>query len=271
MTPRIDPSWTDDDLERELAALGREIDFPPTPDLVTPVRAALVAPRRRWDSASLLRRPIRRGFVLAVVGLIAAAGIVAGAFYGIGGLRIAFVDRLPSVPPPTIGSGPLGSTLALGDLTDLAKAGDRAPFEILLPRASAYATADAVYFGSGLAGGQVSLVFGPATGRPAAGESGVSVLVTEFSGALEGRLAQKSVGPGTTVEVLTVNGGVGFWIEGEPHVIVYRDPTGNYVHESMRLVRNSLAWEQAGTVIRIEGDLSREEALALAGTFVPAR
>ena len=82
-----------------------------------------------------------------------------------------------------------------------------------------------------------------------------------------GPAAQKSVGPGTTVEVLTVNGGLGFWIEGAPHVIVYQDPNDQFIHETIRLVHNSLAWEQAGTVLRIEGQVTRTQALAIAATF----
>ena len=116
----------------------------------------------------------------------------------------------------------------------------------------------------------MSLVYAPGEGRPPATDSGVSVLITEFPGAMEEALAQKSVGPGTTVEILTVNGGLGFWIEGRPHVITYRDPTGNRVPDFIRLVHNSLAWEQDGTVLRIEGDTTREEGLAIAASFVLA-
>jgi hypothetical protein len=274
MTPETRPNGTDGELEleRELAALGRSIAYPPTPDLVTPVRAAIATPRPAsagW--AGVARRPLRRSLVLALAALIAAAGIVAGAIYGIGGLRIVFVDRLPSVPPPATAPGPLGASLGLGGPTDLAKAKTIVTFTVSVPSSSAFATPDVVYFGSVLAGGQVSLVYGPGPGRPPPAASGVSVLVTEFGGAMEDKLAQKSVGPGTTVEVLAVNGGLGFWIEGQPHVLVYRDPTGFYAPATMRLVGNALAWEQDGTVIRIEGNLTRDEALALAATFVPAR
>jgi hypothetical protein len=271
MTPEDRRVDSELELERELAALGRQIDYPATPDLVSPVRAGIDArlPGGAWWNRLRLRAA-RRSAVLALAALLAAAGIVAGMIYGLGGLRIEFVDTLPSVPPRATAAGPLGVNLGLGDQVDLRDGVSKATFTVLLPSAGDWSTPDTVYYGEGLAGGQLSLVYGQGPGRPASTDDGVSVLITEFPGQMLDRLAQKSIGPGTTVEVLEVNGGVGFWIEGAPHVIVYRDPTGQYVFEAIRLVRNSLAWEQAGTVVRIEGDLSRAEALALAASFVTA-
>jgi hypothetical protein len=262
----------DEALARDLRALGESLDLPPTPDLVTPVSAALSGPGapglgRIWPLGG---RQVRLSLVLALLGLAVAAGIVAATALVLGGLRITFVDRLPTVAPETVPKDELGSNLGLGALEDLASAKRQVRFKVFVPTTPPLATPDAVYYVDLLAGGQVSLVYGPGDGRPPATDSGVSVLITEFPGAMEQDLAQKSVGPGTTVEILTVNGGLGFWIKGRPHVITYRDPTGNRVPDFMRLVHNSLAWEQDGTVLRIEGDLTREDALEIAASFVPA-
>ena len=262
----------DEDLAQELRDLAADVDFPPTPDLVTPVGAALAGQRapglgRLWPLGG---RQVRLSLVLALLGLALAAGIVAATALVLGGLRITFVDRLPSVAPETMAKGELGSNLGLGALEDLATAKRQVQFNVFVPTTPALTTPDAVFYSDLLAGGQVSLVYAPGVGRPPATDSGVSVLITEFPGAMEEALAQKSVGPGTTVEILTVNGGLGFWIEGRPHVITYRDPTGNRVPDFMRLVHNSLAWEQDGTVLRIEGDITREEGLAIAASFVLA-
>lgn len=268
------PRMPDDDeaLAHELRALGEGLDFPPTPDLVTPVSAALTNERapglgRFWQLAG---RQVRLSLVIGLLGLVLAVGIAAATALFLGGLRISFVDRLPTVAPETVPRGQLGSNLGLGALEDLAGAKRQVSFTVFVPTTPALETPDAVYYTDILAGGQVSLLYAPGEGRPPATESGVSVLITEFPGAMEEDLAQKSIGPGTTVEILTVNGGLGFWIEGRPHVITYRDPTGNRVPDFMRLVHNSLAWEQDGTVLRIEGDLTRAEALAIAASFVPA-
>jgi hypothetical protein len=263
----------DEALARELQDLAAGVEFPPTPDLVTPVSAALVderAPGRRWTWL-LGGRQVRLSLVLALLGFALAVGIVAAGALFLSGLRITFVDRLPTVAPESVPTGALGSNLGLGALEDsLASATRQVTFKVFVPATPHLAAPDMVFYSDLLAGGQVSLVYGPGDGRPLATETGVSVLITEFPGAMEEDLAQKSVGPGTTVEIVTVNGGLGFWIEGKPHVLTYRDPTGNRVPDFMRLVHNSLAWEQDGTVLRIEGDLTREEALAIAASVVRA-
>jgi hypothetical protein len=263
------------DLEDELMALGRDVAYPPTPDLLESVRLAIqqepasIGARVLAGTRTLLRAPYRRSLILALLALMLAAGLVVGAMYQLGGLRIVFVDTLPSVPSHPALSGTLGADLALGDQTSVDAARASVDYQVFVPGLGALGQPDAVFYGRDLAGGQISLAYGARAGLPAPVAGGVAVLVTEFPGGMEARLAQKSIGPGTTVEVLTVNGGVGFWIEGRPHVIVYRDPTGTYVYESIRLVRNSLAWEQGGTVLRIEGDLTREQALSIAATFQP--
>jgi hypothetical protein len=258
----------DESLEQELASLGAGIDYPPTPDLVTRVRGELGgSTARTWRSLGLRR--LRLSLVLALVALMVAVSIAAALFYGLGGLRIVFVQELPSVAPESVAPGSLGAGLGLGQDTNLADAAARVNFTVLVPTAAELTPPDMVYFDDQLVGGQVSLVYGPGPGRPPPTGSGVSILVTEFSGGLEEKLAQKSVGPGTRVQIITVNDGTGFWIEGEPHVLVYRNPDGTYVHDSIRLVHNALAWEQDGVVVRIEGDLSVDEAVALASTFGP--
>ena len=271
MGPGHDPGVRETSLAVELEAVGRDLIYPPTPDLVTPVRLALAAPRQPTGRVplpgSLSAGPLRRSLVLALIVLALAGGIVAAAAFALGGLRIQFLQTLPSVPPETQPSGALGSNLGLGAATDIATAIGEARFRVFLPSDSTLAVPDVVYFGPQLAGGQLSLVYGPSAGRPPVTPTGVSILITEFEGGLRPEMAVKSVGPGTTVEVLEVNGGVAFWIEGSPHLIEYDLPNGDHNFDSIRLVRNALAWEQGGTVIRIEGELTRDQALALAAGF----
>ena len=111
----------DEPLERELAALGSEIDYPPTPDLVTRVRGELAGPATSGWRLLGLRR-LRLSVVLALVALMVAVGLAAAVFYGLGGLRIVFVQQLPSVAPETVAPGSLGAGLGLGQDTSLADA-----------------------------------------------------------------------------------------------------------------------------------------------------
>ncbi len=63
---------------------------------------------------------------------------------------------------------------------------------------------------------------------------------------------------------MSVNGRRGFWLEGAPHEFVFLDPQGNPFLETLRLARNTLLWEQGDLTLRIEGDVTKEEALAVA-------
>ena len=75
--------------------------------------------------------------------------------------------------------------------------------------------------------------------------------------------AEKMVGPGTKVEYLPVNGRPGIWIEGADHVVVFRDEFGR-IQERPRLARNVLLWEDGPLTLRLEGDFTKQRALALA-------
>ena len=72
------------------------------------------------------------------------------------------------------------------------------------------------------------------------------------------------MGRDTRLTPVTVNGGRGYWIDGESHVFFYRDASGNVHSESVRLAGNVLVWEQGGLIVRLEGDISLEEALRIA-------
>src|SRR6478735_1132445 len=91
------------ELERELRGLAAAIAFPETPEIVanlrlTPRPERLPRPRRSWRTA---------GVVVAVVLAVAvAAGMAVPQartsilhWFGIGEIRIGFVDRLPAVRP----------------------------------------------------------------------------------------------------------------------------------------------------------------------------
>lgn len=235
------------ELERQLAALGARLEFPPTPDLVTAVRARLAARPRR-----------RRRLALALALLALALGVALAVpqartaildFFGIGGVRVQFVDRLPEVRP--------GHRLDLGRRATLAQAERRVGFPVLVP--SLLGAPDRVYVRVPPVGGAVTLVYG--------GQQRVRALVTEFRARQGVGFAQKTIGPGTSVETLTVEGGRGAWISGRPHLFTYMGLDGGIAQDELRLARNTLLWERGDLTLRIEGDLEKADALRIAGSM----
>ena len=53
-------------------------------------------------------------------------------------------------------------------------------------------------------------------------------------------------------------------MRGEPHVVMLLDELGEEIPESLRLARDVLVWEERGRTVRLEGDLTLDEALELA-------
>ncbi len=72
----------------------------------------------------------------------------------------------------------------------------------------------------------------------------------------------------TIVEVADVGSIVAYWIEGEARVLRFLDANGDEVPGSRREVsRNTLIWLTATSFYRLEGDLTREQAIAIGVTL----
>jgi hypothetical protein len=239
------------ELERDLRALGAAVEFPPTPPLAAAVQARIAtAPTARvvaW------RRPV----ALALVALAAAVGAVMAVpsartavleWLGLRGVSIVRVPETRPVPP--------GGDLALGDEVTLAEARRSADFRIRLPRE--LGEPDAVFFSASEApGGHLSLVYG-------SGEE-VELLLTQFRARIDEEFLQKTVGPRTTAERVTVQrSSPAFWIEGEPHEIFYVDANGQVLPDTARLAGNTLLWQVGDVTFRLEGIETMEEAVRVA-------
>jgi hypothetical protein len=215
-------------LEQALAALGRDLDVPTTPDLVGGV-AARLQPRARS------RRPL--AFVVAGVALVAFATALAVPsarssilrFFHLGGVT---VERVETLPPAE--ERPL--TANLGESIPVDEAAQRVGFQPLLP-----AGVDRVYENEGAILAVVR-------------EDGAPVLLTEFG---SGAYFKKAVGGQTSIEQVRVGADDGFWIEGARHV--FQMPSG-----APRMAGNVLVWTHGSLTLRLEGRLTRTEAIALA-------
>jgi hypothetical protein len=250
------------ELERMLAQLGDELDWPVTPDLAGGVTARLGERRRR--PVLFPRGGLRRSLALAAVGLLVLAGSVFAAAPGVRdavldflGLQGATVERRDTLPTP-----PPERPLDLGDRMTLADAAERLGFEPLVP--AALGEPDGVYVRRGLPGGELSLAYRPRPGLPRARSTRLGLLVGEFRGDLSPEFLSKLVGPDTTAERLRIDGEPGIWIEGATHFLLYRAPNGDVVEGSARLAQNVLLLQHGRLLLRLEGAFGRERAVAIA-------
>lgn len=264
----------DTDLERALAELGGHVAYPPTPDLASGVRARLASgtaiPGWRWHGLLPGGRRWRALSGIVAVLLVAAAVVAAWpeARMAIAerlGLHSAPIGQVPALPSQTTRA--VGAALDLGEPTTLESAQSRLP--VLLPGLPLLGQPDAIYFAAGPGDGRLSLVYGVRAGLPPTPETGVSLLLLEARAARGGFdpiVLRKSAGPATRLEELSVNGGRGVWLEGAPHLLLLPDAGGQFREEPVRLAANVLLWEQNGLLVRLEGGLSRDQALEIAAS-----
>lgn len=265
------------ELESRLTQLGRELDWPATPELAPVVarrireaeapapEAEAPAPAPRRHRRRLLPPAgFRRSLAIAVVALLVLAGGVFAAvpnvrdsvldFFGLQGATVERRQELPPAPPP----GPL----KLGQRTTLAAARDSLAFDPLVPEAAE--PPDGVYVERAVPGGLLSLAYRARAGLPEAKSTGLGLLVTEFRGDLMPEYAGKIAGQATRVERLTVDGHRALWLEGAPHFFFYRAPDQPFREERLRIAQNVLLLEDGRLLVRLEGAFDRERAVELA-------
>jgi hypothetical protein len=258
------------DLEQRLFLLRAEIDWPATPALADRVRARIEAPaavpaRRPWFQN---RWALAAAAVLLVLAALVAYTPSREVIANFINLHTIFtrVNQLPT--PSPLPSGPLGKRLGLGEATTLAQAQSKVSWRIVVP--ASLGRPDEVYLQlppEGPPQGEVTLVYKSRPGLKTAGETGVAVLITEANGAVDAQMFGKMLGDGTTLEDATVNGHKGYWISGQPHIFFFIDADGQFRMETMRLATNTLIIDDSGTVIRIEGDLTKAQALEIAASL----
>jgi hypothetical protein len=253
---------TDIELEQALRELGPRYPYPPTPSLAAAVRGRIVArpvaPVRRL---ALWRDPRRLALAAAVVLVLAGAAALINPttrdaiahFFHVPGVIVSRVSPQPSLSPVT--------PLNLGRRTTMADAQSAVSFSIAVP--SSLGTPEAVYVDTEVPGGEVALAYTPRPGVPLVKQTGLGVLITEFRGDLVPGFLTKEVGPSTTLEETSVNGDPGWWVAGEPHVVITRISDSDYP-VTLRMAANTLIWEHGGVTYRIESGLSRAEAFRIA-------
>jgi hypothetical protein len=266
------------DLDRALADLAASLEFPPTPDLAAAVTARLdqdpVAKRpapgargRRWLAGLAgWRRLAVAGLavVLLAVAVLAASPGTREAVARRLGLRGIGVE-LGGPPPSTATTTPGGRLdLGLGERVTLEEARRRVGFPILVPQTGGLERPDAVFVSETVPpGGRVDLVWRARPGLPASAFTDAGLLITEFQGEPTPEFIKKVAVAGQ-VEFVEVGGEPAYWFSGEPHFFTYRDSAGAFREERTRLAGNTLIWQRGELTLRLEGELSKEEALRIA-------
>ena len=241
------------DLERRLVELGHSFDDADPPEVASRVAARLrepTRPNRRLRRVALVALAMLAA-VLAVA--VSPAGTSLLELFDLGGVEVERVEALPPVQPR--------GKLAPGAETTLDRARSQVPFPLYLPP-EAPEPAHVFLNASDPPGGEVTLVYGSRS-RP-------RLLISEFVASDLGPLKYKKAGPQTTVERTMVNGAPALWLGGATHEFSFVDGDGTTRGFQTRLAARTLIWVRDGVTIRLEGDLSRDEAIALAGTFAPA-
>ena len=230
------------ELELRLTSLAEAVEYPTTPDLATAVERSL----GRRPAA----RPSRRR-VLAVA-LAAALAVAAGVLAFSPGARSAFLElfRLQGATVTRVESLPEVELIAfdLGERVDREEAERRVGFELF-----DLGEPDAIYVRDGRV---ASLVYGPLE-RP-------RLVLSQLDGAVWDGFHKKAAGPGTTIEDVRVDGERGLFVSGEEHYVMFVGGDGRVTDERTALAGNTLLWNRGPLLLRLEADVSRDEALELA-------
>jgi hypothetical protein len=239
------------ELETRLRTLGGELALPSEPNLADAVAARLHGPpprRREW------RRPLLVALALVVLAIVIAFAVPPARsailrFFHLGAVSVERVETLPPAPK-------LPLTAGLGKPVDRAAAERRIGFRMLLPP---------------LAGGPPKRVYAPSD----------EFLATELSVPVDGQrkpvllieilgndlgIAKKVVQKETQVAPVAVNGRSGMWIRG-PHVVAFVTSSTGINSPVSRSSGSALIWLRGNLTLRLEGDLTEQQALRLARTI----
>lgn len=238
------------ELELRLQALGSRLAFPESPDLAAAVSARIAQPERRpfWS---------RRLIAVAVAVLAVAVGAVFAVppartaildWLGIGSAEIRIVEELPEVETVP---------LYLGERASIEEARRLVP-GLLEPRLEGLDEPDGVFVRTLEPGAPVSFLWGT-TAKP-------RLLLTQVRGRFS---FEKAVAVGSGVVVTEVNGERAAWIEGAEHAVFFQTDEGADGILESRLARNTLVWSRGPVTLRLEGDLSREDAERIARSVRP--
>lgn len=236
------PDPDEDLLAAELRTLGRTA-VPPAVDpglMAARVSLALPAPSEPRTSRRRRLALVALAVLLALLATPPVRAAVAD-WLGFAGVRVESGEPTgaPSGPPAVTG-GP-----------DVEAAAARVSFAVLAPGA----------LGRPMG---VHVAHDRRTLSMTWDDAGRVVRLDQFDGTLDFVMAKTS----PEVRYAAVAGADALWFD-EPHEVVLLEPDGSRRTESARLAGHTLIWPQGGTTLRLEGDLTLEEAVRIAESARP--
>ncbi|MFI7079457.1 hypothetical protein ACIBO1_19355 [Micromonospora sp. NPDC049903] len=243
------------DLERELRELSAWLETPEPPDVTAQVRARLATPARSSRTVGRRRRRWRYAVAALLSALLVATlppgrAALADAMAGL--LRVAgiTISTAPDPSPPTAPPSPLPAQRP----ADLNEARRLVRFPVRVPAALGPPDRVLVADPDGAGGHRVATLL----------YRGGQIRLDAFDGRLDG-VFFKQVG-GSGAQWMEIGGRQAVWIAG-PHPVSYVDRDGVVREESARLAAATLIWEQGGVTYRLEGELTKDEAVEIASTL----
>jgi len=227
-------------LEQRLQALGRELEYPPEPDVAQAVLARIDRRPFQWRLVA-----IAAAAVALAIGAAFAVPQARSAILRFFHLRGASVERVETLPPAVERSqaGGLGRPLAQEEAKRVVG------FHLVLPPLDGESRR--VY------------VLGDSLASVILRSHGHAVVLSEFR-ASGFDLLKKAAANATLVEPVQVDGDEGLWIEGAPHTLTYVDRRGVFRERTVLIHGNVLLWNHGPLTLRIEGRLTKAQALELA-------
>jgi len=90
------------------------------------------------------------------------------------------------------------------------------------------------------------------------------LVLSQARGAIYNGFIKKTADLGTTIVEVDVEGEPGLYVDGPQHFVMFLDENGLISDERTYLAGTVLLWNRGDLLLRLEGDLSRAEALELA-------
>lgn len=229
-----------DRLVEDLRALGRSVPVPPADHLESRVLAAVSRPHARRRTPHRVR--IAVAVAAALAALLAAPPVRAqvAEWFGFGAVVVQRYDDAPTPP------GPVSPPPVTGH-DDLARLAAEVGFTLHVPERL----------------GSPSAVTTSHDGRVVSLGWDGPVRLDQTSSLMYtfGKLSR-------SVQDVQVDGRPALWF-GDAHEVVVLDRHGRVVEETRRPAGQTLVWNAGTTTLRLEGDLSLEEALAVAESLRP--